>query len=186
MGMCIWEKEKYPCAFVLFSSFVYLFEWMCLYILLSVPFNLSLASCLFLLSQSSFSPQPPIHQFTLRTPPISLTHHYFLLLPGSYIFRPLSTSQPPPFLCSLLSLWSWRPFFLSLLPLSLPTSALHSWKPDCSNRALFSPLLLSVLYLPSTPFTCILISVGLSCLSLCLWDPYLFVYFMSPWHFPRN
>lgn len=116
------REEESICLCVLYVLCLSVRMDVCLYILLSVPFSLSLASCLFLLSQSSFSPRPPIHQFTLRTPPISLTHHYFLLLPGSYIFRPLSTSRPPPFSLFSPIAWSWRPlsFYLSSHYLSQP------------------------------------------------------------------
>lgn len=114
--MCVSERKRKTICVLSLSFCLSVRVDACLWILLSAPFNLSLAQvpCPFLLSQSFSSPRPPIHQFTPRAPPLSLPRHYFLLLPGSYIFRPLSTLRSPPFLCSLLSL-GLRDLFLFYL-----------------------------------------------------------------------
>lgn len=147
VGMCVSERKRKTICVLSLSFCLSVRVDACLWILLSAPFNLSLAQvpCPFLLSQSFSSPRPPIHQFTPRAPPLSLPRHYFLLLSGSYIFRPLSTLRSPPFLCSLLSLGlrDLFLFYLSSYYVSQPSLCL-------TLPGFFSPLSLS--YLPCTPF----------------------------------
>lgn len=77
---------------------------------------------------------------------------------------------PHLFLALSYLLVSEASFSLSLSLLCLSTFSLISWI-SCSARLFFPPHSLS--YLPCTPFPCILISVGLSCLSLSPCAPYL-------------
>lgn len=109
--MCVDMRKRervFVCLLLCLCPFVYLQKCMCVCVFSSLLLLIHLwdfvwLPCLFLLSQSFFSPGPPIHQFTWRTPPTSRPYHHFPRVSGSHIFSPLSTSCSPPFPCSLIS-----------------------------------------------------------------------------------
>lgn len=182
------RKRVFVCLLLCLCPIVYLQECMCVWVFSSLLLLIHLwdfawLPCLILLSQSFFSPGPPIHQFMPRTPPTSGPFP-IPRVSGSHIFSPLSTFMLPIF--SLLSHISW-----SQRPLSLYPSSYYVFQPSiCTPASLALPdypffLPLSLSYLPHTPFPCSLISVRVSGLSLfgiphiCQSIPCLYNYFLA-------
>lgn len=170
----IWEKEKgfFVCLFLCLCPFVYLQECMCVCVFSSLHLliylrDFSWLPCLFLLSQSFFSPGSPINQFTSRTPPTCRPYHHFPRVSGSYIFSPLSTSCSPPFPCTFISS-SLRGLFLFIFLPIMSFSLLFALLDLLLCQATLFSSSLCLSYLPCTPCPCILISVRVSGLSLFL------------------
>lgn len=109
--MCVDRRKRervFVCLILCLCPFVYLQECMCVCVFSSLLLLIHLwdfacLPCLLLLSQSFFSPGPPIHQFTSKTHPTSRPYHHSPRVSGSHIFSPLSSSCSPPFPCSLIS-----------------------------------------------------------------------------------